>query len=64
MRLFYCFYFERNYDVSKVKKNVHAFVEKNINFNKNDTQSKMENLTEFRRDEPCVLAHIRIANQK
>ena len=48
----------------KSKKNVHAFVEKNINFNKNDTQSQMENLTEFRRDEPCVLAHIRIANQK
>ena len=49
MWLFYYFNFERNYDV-------------NINFNQKETKSKIENLAQFQRDEPCALAHIRIAN--
>ena len=38
------------------------FVEKNINFNKNETESEMENATNSFRDKPCVSVRIRIAN--
>ena len=37
-------------------------LKKNINFNKKETESKMQNPTEFKRDEPSALVQIRIAN--
>ena len=37
---------------------------KNINFNKNEKESKMENPTQFQRDESCASARIRIASKK
>ena len=42
--LFYQFNFERNYDILK-SKSPYAFLNKNINFNKNETESKIENPT-------------------
>ena len=42
--LFYYFHFERNYDVLK-SKNICFLLNKNINFNENETKSKMENPT-------------------
>ena len=42
--LFYYFNFERNYDVLKSKSPC-ILLNKNINFNKNETDSKMENPT-------------------
>ena len=42
--LFYYFYFERNYDVLKSKSPC-ILLNKNINFNINETESKMENAT-------------------
>ena len=44
MWLFYYFNFERNYDVLK-SENPCIFLNKNINFNENETESKMENTT-------------------
>ena len=44
MWLFYYFNFERNYDVLKSKSPC-ILLNKNINFNKNETKSKMENPT-------------------
>ena len=44
MWIFYYFNFERNYDVLK-SKNPCFLLTKNINFNKNETEPKMENLT-------------------
>ena len=44
MWLFYYFNFERNYDVLKSKSPC-ILLNKNINFNKNKTESKMENPT-------------------
>ena len=39
------------------------FVEQNLNFNKNETELKIENPTHsFTRDEPFAAAHIRMAN--
>ena len=49
----YCFNFERNCDVLKSKSSW-FLLNKNINFNKNDGESKMENPTQFWRDEPCA----------
>ena len=46
MWLFYYFNFERNYDVLK-SKTAYIFLNKNINFNKKETESKMENPKEF-----------------
>ena len=46
MWLFYYFNFERNYDVLKDKECMH-FVEQKYNFNKNKTEAKMENPTQF-----------------
>ena len=40
--VFYYFHFERNYDVLR-SKNPCILLSKNINFNKNKTESKMEN---------------------
>ena len=64
MWLFYYFNFERNHDVLK-SKSPSILLNKYVNFNKNETESKMENLTHsFRemnlRDKASV--HIRIAN--
>ena len=42
MRLFYYFNFERNYEVLKSKSPC-ILINKNINFNKNEPESKMEN---------------------
>ena len=42
--LLYCFHFERNYDVLKSKSPC-ILLNKIINFNKNETESKMENPT-------------------
>ena len=52
-----------NYDVLKSKSRC-FLLDKNINFNKNKTESKMDNSTHSfgERDEPCAPAHIRIAN--
>ena len=58
MWLFYHFNFERNYDV-KVKESM-DFV-KYMNFDKNETESKMEIATRSFR-ETCVSAHVKIAN--
>ena len=44
MWLFYYFNFERSYDVLKSKSPC-ILLNKNINFNKNETESKMENPT-------------------
>ena len=41
MRLFYYFSFERSYDDLK-SKSLCIFLNKNINFNKSETESKME----------------------
>ena len=35
---------------------------KNINFNKNEMKSKIENPTQFERDKLCASAQIRIVN--
>ena len=52
--LFYHFNFERNYDVLKSKSPC-ILLNKNINFNKNGTESKMENLTHGFRETNLVL---------
>ena len=44
MWLFYDINFEKNYDVLK-SKSPHILFNKSINFNKNETESKMENPT-------------------
>ena len=56
---FLFFDFERNYEVLK-SKSLCFLLNKNIIFNKNKTESKMENPIHFWRDEPCASAHIRI----
>ena len=38
------------------------FFNKEVNSNKNETESKMENPSLFQRGEPCALAHKRIMN--
>ena len=50
----YYFNFERNYDVSKSKSPC-IFSNKKINFNKNETRSKMENPTHSFRETNLVL---------
>ena len=52
--LFYCFYFQRNYDVLR-SENPCLLLNKNINFNKNETESKMENFTHTFREMNLVL---------
>ena len=47
MWLFYYSNFKRNYDILKSK----SPLNKNINFNKSKTESKIENPTQFLRDE-------------
>ena len=50
----YYFNFERNYDVLKSKSPC-IFLRKNVNFNKNETKSKMENPTNRFRETNLVL---------
>ena len=52
--LFFCFNFERNYDVLKSKSPC-ILLNKNINFNKNETESKMENPTHSFRETNLVI---------
>ena len=59
MWLFYNFCFERNYDVLTLKSPC-FLLNRNTNFNKDETESKMENPTQFYRNEPCASAHIRM----
>ena len=59
---FYYFSFDRNYDALKLKSPC-FLLNKNINFNKNETEPKMINPTQgFSREEPCASAHKRIVN--
>ena len=58
--LLYYFNFERNYDVLK-SKSLCILLNKNIDFNKNETESKMENST-YSKIPPCASAHIRVVN--
>ena len=60
MWLFNFFNLERNDDVLK-SKNPYMLLNKNINFNKNETESKMENPAHSL-EKPCASAHMRIAN--
>ena len=48
--------FERNYDVLKSKSSCILF-NKNINFNKNETESKMKNPAHSVREEKCYLVY-------
>ena len=52
--LFYYFHFERSYDVLKTR-SLRFLLNKNINFNKNETESKMENPTYSFREMKLVL---------
>ena len=54
MWLFYYFNLERNYDVLKSKRPC-ILLNKNINFNKNETESKMENPIHSFREPKLVL---------
>ena len=54
MRLFYNSNFERSYDDFK-SNSPYILLNKNINFNKNDTESKMENPTHNFREKNLVL---------
>ena len=57
MRLFYSFNFKRNYDVLK-SKNPRKFLNKDINFSKNETESKMENTPHSFRETNLVFQFI------
>ena len=54
MLLFYYFYFEKNYDVLN-SRSVCIWLNKNINFNKMETESKMENPSHSFREINLVL---------
>ena len=54
MWFFYCFNFEKNYDVLKLNSPC-ILLKKNINFNKNETELKMENPTHSFREMNIVL---------
>ena len=62
MWLFYYFNSEMNYNVLKSKSPC-ILLNKNINFNKSKTESKMKNSTRTLRNEPCASAHFRITNK-
>ena len=61
MWLLYCIYSERNYEVL-ISKSPCILLKKNINFNKNETELKMENPTHSFRDEPDASVHTRLAS--
>ena len=57
MWLFYYFNFERSYDVLRSKSPC-ILLKKNINFNKNETESKMENIyTDLERQALCLSSY-------
>ena len=57
--LFYYFDFQRNFDILKLKSS-YILLKKDINFNKNKTELKIENPTQFQRDKPCASAPTRM----
>ena len=61
--LFYYFNFERIYDVSKSKSPC-ILLNKNINFNKNETESNMENLTPSSKKTNLVLQFLQVSQIK
>ena len=61
MWLLYCIYSERNYEVL-ISKSPCILLKKNINFNKNETELKMENPTHSFRDELDASVHTRLAS--
>ena len=61
--LFYCFNFEKNYDVLK-SKSLGILLNQNINFNKNETESKMENPSHSFRETNLVLQLIEESESK
>ena len=54
MKLFYYFNFERNFEVLQLK-SPYILLNKDINFNRNETESKMENPTHSFREKKLVL---------
>ena len=58
MRLFYYFNFERNFEVLELK-SPYILLNKNINFNRNETESKMENPAHSFRGKKLVLQLIK-----
>ena len=60
MWLFYYFHFESNYVLKS--KSPCILLNKNINFNKNETELKMENPTNSFRDKPSNSSNIKISN--
>ena len=58
MWVFYCFNFKKNYDVLK-SKSPSTLLNKNINFNKNETESKIEKPTLGFRERNLVLQLIK-----
>ena len=54
MWFFFYFNFERNYDILKSKSPLFV-LNKNINFNKNETEPKMENKTRAFRETDIVI---------
>ena len=55
--LFYYFYFERNYDILKSRKAC-FLLNKNMNFNKNDADAKIENSTHSFKEMNLVLQFV------
>ena len=58
MRVFYYFNFERNFEVLQLK-SPYILLNKDINFNRNETESKMENPTHSFREKKLVLQLIK-----
>ena len=61
MWLFYHFNFERSYDVLKSKSPC-ILLNKNVNFNKNETKSKMEDRTHSFREMNLMLKQYSVLN--
>ena len=57
MWLFYHFNFDRSYDFLKSKRS-YILISKHINFNKDGTESKMENPTDSFREAKLAFQHI------
>ena len=56
MWLFYCFNFETNYDVL-MSKNPCFFLNKKVDYDKNETESKMEIMTQRFREALCFSSY-------
>ena len=63
MWLLYCFYSERNYEVL-ISKIPCILLNKNVNFNKNETELKMENPTHSFRETNLMLQFIQDSQVK